>query len=373
MKMKTRTMDLAGSSYDIGYTLGKIVEGIPQLKELHASVFPGFDEWKVREAQQLFGRWCPGLNEELEGFAEALSVPVEELIYWGMTSLRPNCSQVAVLPSKTKEGVPLLARNYEFGLDAEDFNLIRTSVEGKYTHLGTSVLLFGRDDGMNECGLAVTMSSCGFPVGPMEYMRKPQVNGLQFWAVIRSVLENCRDVEEALDYLKEMPIAYNLNLMLMDKTGNAALVETLDGRFVVKRPLPDAGEDYLCATNHPVVPELVPYEPQAMRHSIVRLDWIKRQMDSAGKIGAEDLKQMLHSMYPNGLCCHYFHDYFGTTKSMVISPVHGTIELSWGGQEANGWSRYQVEAPLEPTVREIDIHSEPFPREIGEFVPLLVE
>lgn len=36
--------------------------------------------------------------------------------------------------------------------------------------------------------------------------------------------------------------------------------------------------------------------------------------------------------YPDGLCCHYFEEFFGTTKSMVISPTDGTIKLCWGGR-----------------------------------------
>lgn len=365
-------MNLTGSSYEIGQTLGESTAGNPQLKAFMASPFPGFDEGKVQRAQQLFKRWCPGLNEELEGFADALSVPVERLVYWGMTNLRPGCSQIAVLPSRTKEGIPLLARNYEFNPDAEDFIFVRTSVTGKYTHMGTSVLFFGRDEGLNECGLAVTMSTCGFPVGALEYMRRPQLDGLQFWAVIRSVLENCRDVAEALDFIKEMPIAFNLNMMLMDQTGDTALVETLDGRFCVRRP-DLAAEDFLCATNHPVVPELVLYEPKAMRHSLVRYEWIKNRLAGGEKVGEEDLKQMLHSRYPDGLCCHHYRDYFGTTKSMVISPVCGTISLCWGGEAANGWELYRISEPLQPAAKEIELHNVPFPKEMGEFVVLREE
>ncbi len=62
------------------------------------------------------------------------------------------------------------------------------------------------------------------------WFEKPAIVGLQFWAVIRYLLENCKDVDEALEYLKDMPIAYNINLLLADKSGNIALVETLDGK-----------------------------------------------------------------------------------------------------------------------------------------------
>ena len=49
--------------------------------------------------------------------------------------------------------------------------MIKTSVTGKYTHMGTSILAAGRDDGINEYGLAVTMTSCGMPVVDLPYMK----------------------------------------------------------------------------------------------------------------------------------------------------------------------------------------------------------
>ena len=41
--------------------------------------------------------------------------------------------------------------------------------------------------------------------------KKPKVIGLQFWAVVRTLLENCKNVKEALDTLYDMPIACNIN------------------------------------------------------------------------------------------------------------------------------------------------------------------
>jgi predicted choloylglycine hydrolase len=370
MKIKTRSIELTGSNYEIGTTLGKMTASVKPLRELHTAGFKGFDNAEVKKAAALFSRWCPGLNEELQGFADALQVPLAQIFYYGMTYLRPNCSQIALLPSMTKSGRPLLARNYEFSHEAEDFTLVKTSVTGKYTHLGTSVLHFGRDDGFNEYGLAVTMSSCGFPVGPLAYMRKPKLVGLQFWAVIRALLENCKDVNEALDFVTGMPIAYNLNLMLMDKVGNIALVETMDGHRAVKQISHGKREQYICATNHPVLPELIPYEPSAMRHSLQRYEWIRQRFDGASDVTSEDLKEMLLSKYPNGLCCHFFNEFFGTTKSMVIDPVCGTIELCWGGRRENGWHKYSIQEPLTFSEKEIEISFDRFSPEMGEYVPL---
>ncbi|MEA5040405.1 MAG: C45 family peptidase [Clostridiaceae bacterium] len=353
--VQTHTAELAGTSYEIGYQLGKLTSQIPQLRATHTTGVEGFGSEQAEEAAKLFDRWCPGLTEELHGFADALHAEREQIFFYGMTYLIPRCSHIALLPRLTAEGKPLLARNYEFSHEAEDFCLVRTSVTGKYAHLGTSVLQFGRDDGMNEQGLTVTMSSCGFPVGALPYMRAPKLRGLQFWVVIRALLENCRDVREALAYLKGMPIAYNLNLILMDKAGNAALVETLDGRTAVRQIGPDSAEQLLYATNHAVLPELASVEPRVMAHSARRYAYIQQQLAGQDHVTKEQLKKMLLNKYPEGLCCQYYEEFLGTTKSMVFSPVDGTIELCWGGRAENGWHTYDVARPLENGMRAVQI------------------
>ena len=191
--------------------MGSRLASVPGLKKRFSSGFPGFGLTQFNQASQCFRRWCPGLTQELAGFADALGCAPEQVLYYGMTWLTPRCSHLALLPSMTASGHPMAARNYEFNDEAEDFTVIKTRITGKYTHIGTSVLGIGRDDGINEMGLTVTVSSSGFPVGPLPEMRRPAVAGLQFWAVVRTLLENCRDVKEALSMLKDMPVAYNLH------------------------------------------------------------------------------------------------------------------------------------------------------------------
>ena len=288
----THALELSGSSYEAGRLLGSRLASVPGLKKRFSSGFPGFGLTQFNQASQCFRRWCPGLTQELAGFADALGCAPEQVLYYGMTWLTPRCSHLALLPSMTASGHPMAARNYEFNDEAEDFTVIKTRITGKYTHIGTSVLGIGRDDGINEMGLTVTLSSSGFPVGPLPEMRRPAVAGLQFWAVVRTLLENCRDVKEALSMLKDMPVAYNLNLIVLDREGHCALVETLDGRMAVKTIDRDSGEQALYATNHPVLEELIPYEPQAFVHSIRRYDNITaflerhRQGITAGQLKA---------------------------------------------------------------------------------------
>ncbi len=353
--MQAHTMNLAGTSYEVGYGLGQMYTNIPPLKLLHTQGMQGFGDEQVKEAISLFDRWCHGLTEELNGFADALKVHLKQIFFYSMTYLLPRCSQIALLPSRSAEGKPLVARNYEFSHEAEDFVFAKTAVKGKYAHIGTTVLSFGRDDGLNEHGLCVTQSSCGFPVGAMPYMRTPALKGLMFWAVIRALLENCKNVGEALAYLEGMPIAYNINLLLADKAGNAALYETFDGKSAYKRIGPETGEQLLFATNHAVLPELIPYEPKIMVHSARRYKYISEKLDDKTGVTREALKAMLLAKYPNGLCCQYFEEYFGTSKSMVISPADGTVELCWGGRGENGWNVYNINEPLQNATRDIEI------------------
>lgn len=355
----TRTMELCGDSYEAGYSLGRHFALIPALRSKMTSGFPGFGSPDLKEALACFGRWCPGLTEELAGLADALDCAPEQILYYGMTWLHPRCSHLALLPSMTASGHPMTARNYEFNDEAEDFMAIKANIAGKYAHIGTSVLGIGRDDGINENGLAVTMSSCGFPVGALSQMRPPAVTGLQFWAVIRTLLENCGDVADALSMIRDMPIAYNLNLILLDKGGHGALVETLDGRTAIRTIDPGSKDQYLYAANHPVLEELIPLEPKAMAHSIKRYDTIRtflKKQESG--ITADQLKELFLTPYPAGLSCPYYSQYFGTTKSMIMDPVDGTLSLCWGGRQENGWMELSFKDAFPQEIRPVTIEDQ---------------
>jgi predicted choloylglycine hydrolase len=365
-QIEAKCLELKGTSYEIGQALGETIARIPPLKAVMTSG-SGLDAQDASLAESLLDRWCPGLNEEIRGLADALGVKPAEITFYGMTYLKPRCSQMALLPAITENGHTMLARSYEFSPRYEDFTLARTSVKGKYAHLGSTVLELGRDEGMNEHGLGVAMSSCGFPVGTPENMRPPAIRGLQFWAVIRTLLENCKGVDEALTFIEGMPIAYNLNMILADAKGHAALVETMDGNTAVKRA---DGLNFLHATNHAVLPELKPYEKTVMRNSIVRYDAIRSFLGGARGVKAEDIKSLLLRKYPEGLCCRDYEGFFGTTKSIVMDVNAGTMDLCWGGSAENGWRRYSVRETLPEGTQKIALVQEASPAGFLDMIPV---
>lgn len=337
--------ELKGSSYEVGKSIGAMCLNIGTAK-CQIDKINRFTKEESKQILSLFHQYCPGINEEISGFADALAIDDMQVVYYFMTYLKPGCSQLAVLPSKTKDGHILLARNYEFNDKMEDFALCTTKIDGKYAHIGSSVMQFGRNEGMNEHGLCVSQSSAGFPVtSNLENSRKPAIVGLQFWAVIRTLLENCKDVKEAVELAINLPIAYNINLLLGDKSGNAALLETLDGRKAVKYINSETEEQFICSTNHVHLEELIPYEPKSMHNSIIRYRLIHEYLGNKNEITKEDLKKLLSNKYPKGLCCHQYNDFFGTLRGMVFDPNNGIVDVCFGSTALNDWHTFKISNP----------------------------
>ena len=83
---------------------------------------------------------------------------------------------------------------------------------------------------------------------------------------------------------------------------------------------------------------------------------------NAGEMCIRDrLKDMLLTKYPQGLCFHNYAENFGTTKSMILAPREGTIEICWGGQAKNCWQIYDIAEPMATTLTEMQIEIDPLP------------
>ena len=223
-KQQVSYWELEGTYQEIGKQMAKQ----PEKNHIYIPAPEKFGEKEMEEAFQLYDRYCPGIREELEGYAQEAGIAVRDIAYTWMTYLVPGCSGLILTGKKTDDGHTKIARNYEFTLEDEDLKLYRTAPA---ENMPTFRLYRGlrQDRGINGKGLAVSMTSLWFPVSNLPGMRAPVLKGLQFWAVIRSLLENCGDAKEALEKVMEMPIAYNINLFLADCSGTGILFETMNG------------------------------------------------------------------------------------------------------------------------------------------------
>lgn len=334
-----------GTNYQVGQQIGQWVLNQPQLLQKILLPPNAYPENKLHEIEILLNQYCSGINEEIQGFADTLKIKQNQVLFYAMTYLERGCSLMALLPSKTKENHTVMARNYDFNDDMEEMCFAYTNITGKHKYLASTLNLFGRCDGMNEHGLAVCKASIGLPVGNFEGGQKAEVTGFSFWVVVRSLLENCKTVQEALEWTMSAPIGYNMNLMLADQyqisllecTNGHKSFTTLDSVFVKR------DKEFLSATNHIVLPELTRYESMQIENSVIRNNNIISNLEKHDKISKEELKNLLTRSYPEGLCCHYYPEFFGTLRSMIFDINDKTINIVFGSPQKNGWHNFPID------------------------------
>ncbi|WP_440897082.1 C45 family autoproteolytic acyltransferase/hydrolase [Amphibacillus sp. Q70] len=319
---------LEGDSYEIGRRQGEEIKKVPNARDVLISSEPIGAE-KIKDMEKLINQYCPGLNEELQGFSDSLNVRPSYLNFFDQALLQPGgCSLGAVLPSKTSDGKTYLLRNYDLSPAISDMRLCTTKVKGKYSHTGFSVSYFGRSEGLNERGFCVAFASCGIPIGNYPGMKKPSIKGLQFMVIVRALLENCKDVEEGIIYLENMPIGTNMNLLLADADGNTALIETYDGKKGVERGNKKSG--FFIATNHALIPEIIKLEYGKLEQSQMRYNFLKNNLENNHLITKNALQQLMLKEYPNGVTVHNFEENFGTVHSVLFNLSDKQLDFSFG-------------------------------------------
>lgn len=161
---------------------------------------------------------APFLLEELEGIADAtgLETDVVETVPLALDA-RAGCSLVAVAGERTVGRTPLFARNHDFYPSFRDFaTCYRTEPADGLASIGCSCVYVGRCDGVNEAGLAIGFAE----VPPHEF--EP---GVTWQLAVRAVLDTCRTVTEAVEFLESIPHATNVNFLVADASGEIAIVE----------------------------------------------------------------------------------------------------------------------------------------------------
>lgn len=335
---------MQGNPYDIGAMQGNALRGIPAWLEFMCSGRHLITRDQAKSLTALYQQYVPDLYAEAEGLAAGLRADPEELIFFVQSYLIPRaCSQFAVHPSITREGRILIGRSYEFADREDDLRLCTTAASNRLRHSGFSLMVLGRMDGMNERGLCVTTSSGGLPVGYKPPLSAPPQAGFQFWVLVRAILENAVTIEDALNLLRHLPLSCNTNLIISSADGRAALVE-LDGARHAVRWLGEPGaETALVSTNHAVL-QSSPYP--VFPNSFVRYQQIGRRLQqTAPDITVDSMKGILTSPYPEGLCCPYYDEYFGTIHSMVFDPVNQIVEVCFGAPTHNPWRRFDLKQP----------------------------
>lgn len=238
---------IEGTAYEAGKQLGEMLKHDKPFIEESTSPFMGgkkLSKHQITRVMELYDKFCPGTNDEIKGFADTIGVNAEDVVYYFafLQNKSGNCSHIALMPPITNDSHLYLGRNYDFYWYDKPI-LFTSRVKGQYRQIGFSCQVFGRFDGMNEHGLCITTSSG---------VINPSFNeeGFVFPVIVRAILNNCKNVKEALELIASMEIADYRNFILVDVYDDAALVEVAASRKAVKRIENSPIDKCLFSTNH---------------------------------------------------------------------------------------------------------------------------
>ena len=110
---------------------------------------------------------------------------------------------------------------------------------------------YGPMDGMNEAGVSISVLYLN---NPSTHQDNPTLKDITTSIMIRGVLDNCRNVLDAVSFFKK----YNMHdaiqgasyhFMITDSRGDAVVIEYIDNKINVIRPDRRYNSDYLFVTN----------------------------------------------------------------------------------------------------------------------------
>jgi len=274
------------------------------------------DAATVEEARRALTEHMPELVplwERLVELAGGSDLAATILALWNPPAFLTGCSQAVV-----KQRGPALLRNYDWDYRLFDATVATTGYLGRHV-VGTEDCGWGLLDGVNDAGLAVSLTFGGRPVVGQ---------GFGIPLVMRYVLQTCASVDEAVEALVRVPVHMAYNVTATDTTGQVATVFVGPDRAA---EVTDAS----ATTNHQGVVEWRPY-CDAIR-SEERLDSLIEQLERG-----DDVDEVTTSMLRDPLYATAFDKGFGTLYTAVLRPVERSITYHWPGREP--W-RHELDRP----------------------------
>jgi len=224
------------------------------------------------------------------------------LALWNPPPFLTGCSQAAVLP-----GGPALVRNYDWDYRLFDAVVARTSWGGRRV-LGMLDCLWGLLDGVNDAGLAVSLTFGGRPQSGQ---------GFGIPLVIRYVLQTCTTADEAVRALRRVPVHMSYNVTVLDRGGSRATVYLAPDR-------PARATRRAVATNFQGKVEWAPYA------AAIRTVERQERLEELLTAGADAVSVVAACLRPP-LYATRFGAGFGTLYTAEYRPGEGVARYYWPG------------------------------------------
>jgi hypothetical protein len=73
------------------------------------------------------------------------------------------------------------------------------------------------------------------------------------------------------------------------------------------------------------------------KQSHTRLKTIEDFQNSKNKFTLQDVQTFLDMLYPQGVSCNYYQEFFGTLRSMIFNPKEKSLQVRFGTPGLNEW------------------------------------
>lgn len=216
-----------------------------------------------------------------------------------------GCSQ-AVWPGQAA----LLVRNYDYDPKAFDAVVLRTAWQGRRV-IGSSDGLFGLLDGINDAGLAVSLTFGG---------RSVVGDGFGVPLILRYVLQTCETAAEAAKALARIPSHMSYNVTVIDRARRFHTVFLAPDR----EPLVSHAA---VATNHQHRAELL--GDARISTTVERERFLLQRLT----LHADSKEQFVRAFLRPPLYSTAFGEGFGTIYTASLEPEQGMMTLHWPGSD----------------------------------------
>jgi predicted choloylglycine hydrolase len=289
----------------------------PQWRARFEAMWPGYRAWYLKEGRaarpslaecrHALERHMPELVPVHERLVELTGG--DELAARLLSLYRPpgfvvGCSQGAW----TRAGGPALVRNYDYPA-ARLEGIVYLTRWGERRVIGMSDCLWGLLDGINDAGLAISLTFGG---------RRDVGDGFAIPLVVRYVLETCDTVADARAALERIPVHAPQNLTLLDRAGEYLTAYVGPGR-------PAEFRELAATTNHQDKVEWPEYA-QAIR-TVERERCVLELLDDAGMSRERFVESFLEPPLRNTS----YAQGFGTLYTAAYFPAEGRVEYRWPG------------------------------------------
>ncbi len=251
---------LKGNHYEMGVKRGKI------FKKCQISFPLQLDDFQLehgRKSEKIVREFFPEVCEEMKGVSDTIGVEYLYLVSWMlcmgccMYNLENNipveirgCTAFAysiggrIIYGRNNDLPPYLRE----GSKSE----IYVPKGGNRFNLTTSSFING-EEGLNEYGLAAAMT---FVMTDLEKIQA----GFNSCFIVRYLLEKANSVKQAIALLLKLPIASNCNILLADKSGSMAVVESTPTVKKIRGAEVFGNDSIVCTVNRFISDEMKPYD-----------------------------------------------------------------------------------------------------------------